>query len=380
MSREGEEYSRPPIRPRGPSPLLWVLALTALIVAVASWIWQYWPRDRGPGRDAAAQMRPITERGPLWPEEQAIVELFDKASPSVVHIYVTTPQGRPLGSGSGFIWDSDGRIVTNHHVIEPALFGAQVEIVFKDQTIVPGDVIGHYAAKDIAVLSPRWVSKKKVVPIPLGESSKVKVGQYTFAIGAPFGLDQTLTRGIISAKGREIAPDGNRPPIKDVLQTDAAINPGNSGGPLLDSAGRLIGMNTAIYSKSGSSAGIGFAIPSDEINRLVPRIIREGKVSRPGLGVLPMDDNEARRHVERGALIAQVFPGSPAHKAGLLGSRGRLGDVIVAINGNPIAGAKELIDRLLDYKVGDTVTLTILRRENDAWVEKTVQVTLGAVD
>ncbi len=231
----------------------------------------------------------ITPRGDLAADEKSMIAIFRQASPSVVHI--TTLAVRqdafsfdvlqiPQGTGSGFVWDADGHVVTNFHVIQEA---DAATVTMADHSNWKAHLVGAYPDKDLAVLRVD-APPASLHPIPIGTSHDLQVGQKVFAIGNPFGLDQSLTTGIISALGREIQSVTQRP-IKDVIQTDAAINPGNSGGPLLDSAGRLIGVNTAIYSPSGVSAGIGFAIPVDEVNRLVPQLIRHGRVIRPGLGI-----------------------------------------------------------------------------------------------
>ncbi len=223
----------------------------------------------------------------------------------------------PEGTGSGFIWDEGGHIVTNYHVIKGA-DGAHVTLA--DHTTYRASLVGAAPDKDLAVLHID-APKDKLVPIRIGNSTDLQVGQMAYAIGNPFGLDLTLTTGVISALGREIQSVTKRT-IKNVIQTDAAINPGNSGGPLLDSAGRLIGVNTAIYSPSGSSAGIGFAIPVDEVNRVVPQLIKNGKVERPGLGVQVAHDQLARElGVQKGAVIVRAFRNSPAAKAGLRPTR-----------------------------------------------------------
>jgi S1-C subfamily serine protease len=270
----------------------------------------------------------------------------------------------PQGSGSGFVWDKRGHVVTNFHVIQGA---DAARVTFSDRSSYRATVVGVYPDKDLAVLRID-APADRLKPIMVGSSSDLQVGQKVFAIGNPFGLDHTLTTGVISALGREIQSVTGRP-IKDVIQTDAAINPGNSGGPLLDSAGRLIGMNTAIISPSGVSAGVGFAIPVDEINRLAPQLIRHGKVLRPGLGVQVAHDRIARQLGLEGVLILGVQPDSPAAKAGLRGTRrdadGNLiiGDVIVQIDDRKIASVRELLDALADYQLGDTVTVRVLRGE-----------------
>jgi S1-C subfamily serine protease len=267
----------------------------------------------------------------------------------------------PQGTGSGFIGDKEGRIVTNYHVIESASRG---EVTLADQSTWKATLVGVAADKDLAVLqiaAPADVLQ----PLLIGESNNLLVGQKVFAIGNPFGLDQTITAGIVSALGREIKAITGRT-IQGVIQTDAAINPGNSGGPLLDSAGRLIGVNTAIYSPSGGSAGIGFAVPVDVVNRVVPEIIRYGRVIRPGLGISVANDSIATRLGITGVLIINVQPGSSADEAGLketMRNRGEivLGDVIVAINGAPVTNFDDLRNRMDLYRVGDKVALTVIR-------------------
>jgi len=232
----------------------------------------------------------------------------------------------------------------------------------------------------LAVLRIR-APKEKLRPIPVGTSEDLRVGQKAFAIGNPFGLDQTLTTGVISAVGREIESVTRRP-IKNAIQTDAAINPGNSGGPLLDSAGRLIGVNTAIYSPSGASSGIGFAIPVDEVNRVVPQLIEKGKVTRPGIGVNVASDQQAREANIRGVVITDVVPDSPAARAGLRGlqrddnGRVRVGDVIIAVDDQPIRKVNDLYSALERHKVGDSVKIRC--RRNGEEIE--VIVTLGSLE
>ena len=318
-----------------------------------------------------AEPRAVTPRGDLADDEKSTIELFKRCAPSVV--YITNLAVRrdafgfnvteiPQGTGSGFVWDDQGHVVTNFHVIENA---QRAEVTLHDHSTWPAAPVGFLPDKDIAVLkidAPR----AKLRPILVGTSADLQVGQRVFAIGNPFGLDQTLTTGIISALKRQIRSVTNRP-IQDVIQTDAAINPGNSGGPLLDSAGRLIGVNTAIYSPSGSSAGIGFAVPVDTVNRVVPQLVAHGRVVRPGLGVVLADDALARRLGVEGALVLQVSDGSAAEVAGLRPTRrdeyGRifLGDAIVAVDGQPVRSGDDLGLRLENLAVGAHVTLTVVR-------------------
>jgi S1-C subfamily serine protease len=320
--------------------------------------------------DPTARPRAVMARGDLADDEQNTIDIFSNASRSVVYITSTALQRNlfsrniyeiPKGTGSGFIWDRKGRIVTNYHVISDA---NRIEVTLADHTSWKAVLVGAAPDRDIAVLQIS-APTEKLVPIPVGESGDLQVGQKVFAIGNPFGLDQTLTTGVVSAVGREITSITGRT-IHDVIQTDAAINPGNSGGPLLDSAGRLIGVNTAIYSPSGGSAGIGFAVPVGEVNRVVPQVIRHGKVLRPGLGISPANQRLVRELNLEGLLILGVEPGSSAEKAGLRGTqqvRGGLvlGDILVAVNNVPVADYNALLDELERYQVGETVNLTLLR-------------------
>jgi S1-C subfamily serine protease len=362
-------------------PLLLLLILTAAL------LWRFSP-DRlfqRSGLNPQAEPRPILARGSLAQDEQSTIELFKQASPSVVHITtLAVRQDRltlnllhiPQGTGSGFVWDKDGHIVTNYHVISSA---DAAQVTMADQSNWRARLVGAYADKDLAVLVID-APEDRLRPIPLGTSRGLQVGQKVFAIGNPFGLDHSLTTGVISALGREIESVTQRS-IKDMIQTDAAINPGNSGGPLLDSAGRLIGVNAAIYSPSGAYAGIGFAIPVDEVNRVIPRLIRHGKVSRPGLGVQVAPDQIVQQAGLKGVLIIGLQPDGPAAKAGLRPTRrddqGRIlmGDLIVAIDGHGMESVDQLLDELEKHEIGSSVELTIVRNGN----EQKVAVTLEAI-
>lgn len=359
-----------PSKRRFPSFLYWLV-----IVAVA---WLAYQTFRPGLFDTEATPRSVTARGDLAGDEQATIQLFKNSSPSVV--YITSISLRrnlfslnayeiPQGTGSGFIWDNDGRIVTNYHVISDA---NRIEVTLADQSTWKGVLVGAAPDRDIAVLKIS-APASKLKPIAIGESDSLLVGQKVFAIGNPFGLDQTLTTGIVSALGREISSANGRT-IHDVIQTDAAINPGNSGGPLLDSAGRLIGVNTAIYSPSGGSAGVGFAVPVSEVNRIVPQIIRQGRVIKPGLGVTLANESLNRRLDIEGVLIITVYPGSPAEAAGLRGSVRDaggiiLGDIIVAVNDRKVQTYNELRDELERYEVGSNVILTVVRQGEPVPVE-----------
>jgi S1-C subfamily serine protease len=334
-----------------------------------------------------AQPRAVTARGDLAEDEKATIQLFKEASRSVVHI--TTLAVRrdalslnlleiPQGTGSGFVWSDDGYIVTNFHVIQNA---QAAQVMLFDSSTYQGELVGYNADHDLAVLkidAPR----DRLVKIMVGTSSDLQVGQKAFAIGNPFGLDQTLTTGVISGLGREIE-SVTKVPIRGVIQTDAAINPGNSGGPLLDSAGRLIGMNTAIYSPSGAYAGIGFAVPVDMINDVVPQLIRHGTVKRAGLGVRIADDEIMQRLGKTGVLVLDFPPNSAAKEAGMIAThRNRetdqieLGDIITAINDQSISSATDLRQALSKFKPGDKVTVTVRRGDE----EKLLSVTLQPVE
>jgi S1-C subfamily serine protease len=320
--------------------------------------------------DRNAEPRPVTARGDLADDEKNTIAVFREVSPSVVYITTIEVQRNlftlnlyeiPKGTGSGFIWDQEGRIVTNFHVIADA---NRIEVTLADHTTWKAALVGAAPDRDLAVLQIS-APAGKLRPIMVGESDGLQVGQKVFAIGNPFGLDQTLTTGVVSALGREIRSMTNRT-IHNVIQTDAAINPGNSGGPLLDSAGRLIGINTMILSRSGTNSGVGFAVPVQEINRVVPQIIRHGKMFRPGLGISVANERLVRELGLEGVLVLRVESGSSADKAGLRGTqqvRGGLilGDIILAVNGVRIADYNKLRDEVEKYQVGDSVTLTLLR-------------------
>ncbi len=336
-------------------------------------------------RATEPEARPLAPRADLGEGEQRNIRLFEEASPSVVYITTVALQTDffsrdieqiPVGTGSGFMWDDSGHIITNFHVLRNA-DGARVTLA--DRTTWEARLVGVAPEKDLAVLkidAPR----EKLRPIPLGASHDLRVGQSVFAIGNPFGLDQTLTTGIISALGREIAAaDGT--PIRDVIQTDAAINPGNSGGPLLDSAGRLIAVNTAIRSPSGASAGIGFAIPVDAVNWVVPELIAYGKVRRPSIDLDVANPYLAQRlGIEGGLLVLDVAPGGTAARAGIQPTkrtrRGEiiLGDIIVALDGQPTRTPGDLRLALERKKLGETIQVTIVRNRR----ELTVPLTLAA--
>jgi S1-C subfamily serine protease len=335
---------------------------------------------------SASRPRPVAGRPPLTPGELSVTNLFERTSPSVV--YITSLAVRrdffrlnvmeiPRGTGSGFVWDDAGHIITNYHVVENA---SEATVKLADGRDYKAALVGASPAHDIAVLRI-GVGFKRPPPVPVGTSGDLKVGQKVYAIGNPFGLDWTLTTGIVSALDRSLGGNGGAT-IEHLIQTDAAINPGNSGGPLLDSAGRLIGINTAIYSPSGASAGIGFAVPVDTVNRVVPQIIASGRYIRPALGI-EADEELNRRLSEffkiQGVVILRVQESSAAAAAGLQGATvtpsGGLvpGDVITAIEGKPVDSVGKLLARLDDFKVGDTVRIRVLREGKTREVAVTLQ-------
>ncbi len=338
-----------------------------------------------PGASAPppAESRPVTARGDLAADEKATIELFREASPSVVFITTLARQRTgmfriseiPQGEGSGFVWDTEGHVVTNFHVIQGA---SSARVTLANGSTWTASFVGAAPDRDLAVLRI-FPTGKTLKPILVGTSKDLQVGQKVFAIGNPFGLDQSLSTGIVSALGRSIESATGRQ-IEGVVQTDAAINPGNSGGPLLDSAGRLIGVNTAIASTSGSSAGIGFAVPVDTVNQVVPQLISHGRVIRPQLGVTLADDAVTARLGLEGALVLSVAPGTGAAAAGLRGTARAedgsllLGDIVTRAGEKPVRSADDLIAVLEEKKPGETLPLLV--RRGDETVR--VAVTLSA--
>ncbi len=332
-----------------------------------------------------AEPRAITARGDLASDEINTIEIFRSTSSSVV--YITSIALRrnlfslnaveiPQGTGSGIVWDKSGMIVTNFHVISDA---NSIQVTMADQTKWKASLVGVAPDKDLAVLQIN-APDNSLNPIPIGESDKLLVGQKVFAIGNPFGLDQTITSGIISALDREIKAITGRL-IRGVIQTDAAINPGNSGGPLLDSAGRLIGINTAIYSPSGAYAGIGFAVPVAEVNRVIPQLIQDGRLIKPGLGVSLADSRISRQLGIDGLIILEVTNDSGAHKAGLRPTtqyRGDIiiGDIIKKINDRDVRSFEDIQNIMEKHKVGEVVPVIIERDK----VEIEILVKLSAIN
>ncbi|KAL2614244.1 hypothetical protein R1flu_025936 [Riccia fluitans] len=320
----------------------------------------------------------------LQKEELATVQLFKENTPSVVYItnlavrrdvFTLDVMAVPQGSGSGFIWDKQGHIVTNYHVIRGA---SDLRVTLGDQSVYEADVVGYDEDKDVAVLRID-APEDKLRPLPVGSSSDLLVGQKVYAIGNPFGLDHTLTTGVISGLRREISSAATGRPIQDVIQTDAAINPGNSGGPLLDSSGNLIGINTAIYSPSGTSSGVGFSIPVDTVSGIVEQIVKYGKVTRPVLGISFAPEQSVEQLGVTGVLVLDAPPTGPAGKAGLRpttrDSYGRLvlGDVITSLNGQKVTNGSDLYKILDRCKVGDTVEVEILRGDKLTKVPVTLE-------
>jgi S1-C subfamily serine protease len=358
--------------------------VVVLLLAVAAVLMRNAGLWRWPGAYISTEPRAITPRGDLADDERTTIELFREASPSVVHITSLKERRRsrfsldtmriPEGTGSGFVWDDAGHIVTNLHVIAS---GNSARVTLADNTSLEARLVGIEPDKDLAVLKVD-APPGTLRPIPVGTSADLQVGQKVFAIGNPFGLDQTLTTGIISGIGREIQTPSGRI-IDGVIQTDAAINPGNSGGPLLDSAGRLIGVNTAIVSPSGAYAGIGFAVPVDTVNEIVPLLIRDGHVQRAGLGVVLLDDDlAARLGVREGAVITHVLETGAAAAAGILPIYRDQDDqlrfeVIVAIDGQPVRRRDDVTRLLEKRKVGEKVNVTLLRDGKQETLSITLQ-------
>ena len=393
-------YGNPPpfpARPGSSSLLRGMATIVPILVLILALplVLSMWMLSRGgfglaPQLDPGAQPRPIAPAGDLAEDEKATISLFKQSSKSVVYI-TTSEVGRdfnfnvleiPRGSGTGFIWDEKGHVVTNYHVVQGS---NRFRVTLADQTTVSAVVIGRDPNTDIAVLQLS-APQQGLAPLLIGSSTKLEVGQKVFAIGNPFGLDQTLTTGVISGLGRQIQGQSGRM-IDGMIQTDAAINPGNSGGPLLDSRGRLIGVNAAIYSPSGANAGIGFAIPVDTVQRVVPQLLRHGKVIRPGLGASYVPDQVVKQLGLKGALIATTSPGGGAYEAGLIPMRRNedgdilLGDLIVAVNGEPVDSVDEFLNELENHAVGDKITLTLIRSPRSGSEESLeVGVTLHGVE
>jgi 2-alkenal reductase len=350
--------------------LLWILLLATGWVA-EPYIIAWWASTEAP--------RVVMPRGDLTETERTTIRLFQTASPSVVHVFAQEPpqnflelepEESVVQSGSGIVWDAAGHVITNFHVISGTdRIGARLT----SGEFVGVRVIGVAQNYDLAVLQlerPRTL----LHPIAIGSSADLQVGQAAFAIGNPYGLDQTLTAGIISALHRRLPTSAAYENV-GVIQTDAAINPGNSGGPLLDSAGRLIGVNSAIISGSGASAGIGFAIPVDIVNKIATQLIRQGHVPIPGIGIVAASQAMATQLGIDGVIILRVLPDSPAAKAGLQGADGAGGavaDVITAANGQPVHSMSDLAAACEQTGLGNPIKLTVTRDGQSRTVDLTV--------
>lgn len=353
----------------------------ASLLFIGCWLGSVWAAAAEPTADTPLRGPGVAAN--LGADELATIHVFERSTKSVV--FITNSALRrdlwslnvmevPQGSGSGFVWDLDGHIVTNFHVI----YGAStISVVLSEGSDYQAKVVGVDPDHDLAVLRIQ-APRDKLFPVQLGSSRELRVGQKVLAIGNPFGLDHTLTTGVVSALGRSIKSLSERT-IDGVIQTDAAINPGNSGGPLLDSAGRLIGVNTQIVSPSGAFAGIGFAVPVDMVARVVPQLIRYGKIIKPGLGVSLVHDEVAQRWGVKGVVLARVDRNGAAGKAGLRGIRetgsGRieLGDIIVKLDGKAVEGVDDLTRILDGHKVGDEVTVEYVRNRKAATVTVVLQ-------
>jgi S1-C subfamily serine protease len=348
------------------------LGLLILIALLLVWVAQ-------PAIDRAifavvATPRAVEPRGDLSHVERSTIAVFERASPSVVQIAgltqasaVATSGEEQLQTGSGIIWDTAGDIVTNDHVVQNT---QSLVVRFGSGAVSKAKIVGIASNYDLAVIRVEQ-TKELPPPIAVGTSADLKVGQFAFAIGNPFGFDMTLTTGVVSALKRRLPSSGGRE-IADVIQTDAAINPGNSGGPLLDSAGRLIGVNTAIIAPAGASAGVGFAIPVDIVNRIVPQLISNGRVPTPGIGIVAASEAAAIRLGIDGVIVIKTAANSPAQRAGLRGvdtAHNKLGDVIVGVNGKPVHRLADLTDELDRVGVGNKIQLSVKRETGNVSIE-----------
>ncbi|MGD9215727.1 MAG: trypsin-like peptidase domain-containing protein [Desulfobacteraceae bacterium] len=353
----------------GRNKLFWVIVGLAVLTSLA-----YLQRYSDQEQLMESQPRVIEPRGELADFEKATISIFNIAAPSVAYIFTEnavrgffgTREVRQ-GAGSGFLWDRHGHVVTNYHVIQGA---ERIQVRMNDGEAIDATYVGGTRDYDLAVVRLRNVPSE-IHPIPVGRSDNLQVGQAVFAIGNPFGLSRTLTTGVISALDRRLPTSAGRE-VVGVIQTDAAINPGNSGGPLIDSAGRLIGVNTAIISGSGNSAGIGFAVPADVVNQVIPLLISKGKVPRPGIGIVALSEEGGASLGIVGVVIDRIMENGSADQAGLRGidyNRRVLGDVILAIDGQQVANIVELVRLMQNYEIGQTVILKVRRNDEERDVE-----------
>ncbi len=349
--------------------LFWIIAGLAVVVALT-----FFERYNDRNRFTQSQPRLIEPRGDLANFEKATIEIFNRTAPSVAYIFTEnavrgffgTREIRQ-GAGSGFVWDQHGHVVTNFHVVQGA---ERIQVRLDTGEAIEATYVGGSQDHDLAVVRLRDMPAH-IQPIPVGTSNDLQVGQSVFAIGNPFGLSRTLTTGVISALDRRLPTAAGRE-VVGVIQTDAAINPGNSGGPLIDSAGRLIGVNTAIISGSGNSAGIGFAVPADVVNQVVPLLISKGKVPRPGIGIVALSEESAAGLGVMGVVIDRIMPGSSADRAGLKGIDYRnrlLGDVILSVDGETVKNIVEFVRIMQGYEIGRTVRLGVQRGDQIREVE-----------
>ena len=346
--------------------------IVCILIAAVGYI--YFNQFTDQRRRIVSEPREIMPRGDLADFENSTINIFNAAAPSVVYIFTENAGSGVFGrrevrqgTGSGFMWDNLGHVVTNFHVIQ----GAQgIQVRLDSGEAIRATYVGGSPDHDLAVIRLRRMPAN-LQPIPVGRSDDLSVGQAVFAIGNPFGLARTLTTGVISALDRRL-PTASGREVQGVIQTDAAINPGNSGGPLIDSAGRLIGVNTAIISGSGNFAGIGFAVPVDVVNRIVPKLITRGKVPRPGIGIIILDEEVAAGMGVVGVVIDRVVPDSEADKAGLQGIDYRnrqIGDVIVAVDDQTVNNIEDFIRMLDRSDIGQTIKLGVKRSGQTLTVE-----------
>lgn len=370
-------------------PVVTAVAIGFLLGAVALWLLApQFGRTKPAGElDPTAAPRAIDPSSPLDVEERESVNVFRTARESVVNVDTVMlvrnrldmrVQEQQTGTGSGLAWDDDGRIVTNFHVVREAATGRGVglRVVLADKTSWSAAIVGLDPDHDLAVIQVDPAAKGRLKKIRIGTSKDLVVGQKAYAIGNPFGLALTMTQGIVSALDREIDSLTDRP-IPGAIQTDAPINPGNSGGPLLDKDARLIGVNTSIATPSGGNVGIGFAIPVDLVNEVVPELIRSGRVLRPDAGITLVDQRRLRRAgFPDGVMVARVDPSGPAAKAGLRGlstdpDTGDVvpGDLILAVDGEKVSGNTEFARMIARHRVGDKVKLTVERGGDRSEIE-----------